>query len=466
MTRRGFVHISLMARLVVFAITAVAAGSATDAPAQEQPVELDERIVRLITELDDDEFAVRQAAERALAEIGEAAIARLTAATKDSALERSLRAAKILKGIRNAGVGLRHVASATHVDLNGAVNVALSPDGSFVYSPGWRSNAINIFRRNAATGALVHQATLVDGEHLAGVVHVRLSPDGKLAVATSFNSKTVCLFSRDAGDASLRLEATRRPEPGLDLQWPTDSVFSPDGQFLYTVDDRASAVFVFKIEGGKRLDLVEKNEGTEGCFGGTRSLAMHPSGNTLYVTGARSGTLCAASRDPATGKVTVRQVISDGAGGVKGLAGAMCIVCSPDGKFVYTTSGRFSGDQAVAAWAVAPDGTLSVLQEFVNDEGELKGFTGGNSLALSTDGLSLYASGTTSCGLACFRRDPSSGKLEYQATIQSDATGADGRERTLGANGLVTSSDGRFLYLALEDASAISIFERTAPRNR
>jgi 6-phosphogluconolactonase (cycloisomerase 2 family) len=130
---------------------------------------------------------------------------------------------------------------------------------------------------------------------------------------------------------------------------------------------------------------------------------------------------------------------------------------SHDGKFVYTVSGRFGGDDAVSVFRVGADGKLKVIQEFFNDQGDLTDFTGGNQLALSHDETMLYAAGTTSAGLACFRRDPKTGKLEVITTIRNEATGMGDN---LGANGIAVSPDGRHLYLALEDAGAISVFER------
>jgi sugar lactone lactonase YvrE len=156
----------------------------------------------------------------------------------------------------------------------------------------------------------------------------------------------------------------------------------------------------------------------------------------------------------------MRQVLADEQDGVRGLAGAMGSVVSRDGKFVYTTSGRFAGDNAVGVYQVGADGKLTVLQEFINEQSDIKDFTGGNQLTLSPDETRLYASATTSCSLACFRRDPVSGKLTYMASIRSEATGAG---TGLGANGVQCSKDGRFLYLALEELGAVTVFERSQP---
>jgi 6-phosphogluconolactonase (cycloisomerase 2 family) len=436
----------------------VPAGAAAQRAADE--AELRARIDRLIVQLDDDKFQTRENAQKELLEIGGAAAEKLAIAAKDISLERSQRAAKLLREIRRSDLGLRHVMTLEAAELGGAVNLVLSPDGKFLYAPGWRAKSISIFRRDEVTGGLARHGTLFDRDRLAGVVHVRLSPDGKLAVATSFSSKSVCLFSRNAENGSLTLLSTRTPDAAAPMEWPTDSVFSTDSRFVYTVDDSSSAVFVFQVVDGKRLDFVERFEGRDGCLVGTRGIAVHPNGKTVLATATRARTLCVLDRDPATGRLAVRQVLTNGRDGVKGLAGAVGIECSPDGKFVYTTSGRFNGDQAVGAWKVAPDGSLTVLQEFLNDAGDLRDFTGGNDLRLSPDGRQLYASGTTSCGLACFGRDPATGKLEYLTTLRNEATGLGSQ---LGANGLACSSDNRFVYLALEDAGAISVFERTLP---
>jgi 6-phosphogluconolactonase (cycloisomerase 2 family) len=426
----------------------------------EPPAEREARIDRLIQQLDDDKFEVREKAEKELAAIGEAARAKLTSASQDGPFERRERAAKLLREIRRAGAGLRHVATTKHEGLAGAVTLVISPDGRFVYVPGFQANAINVFRRDPLTGTLEVQQTLVDPTQLGGVVTVRLSRDGKYAVAAAYASKSITLLSRNAATGELTIESVRQHEPAgeLNLVWPIDAIFSIDGKFVYAVDDQGATVVVFAVEGGSKLRLVETFEGRERCFNGARGLIAHPDGKTIYVCSRRPGTLTVLDRDPVSGKLSVRQILRDGEKGVNGLAGATEPRVSRDGKFVYTISGRFEGDNAIGVYQVDDGGTLRVLQEVFGGQGEFENFSGANDLTLSPKENFFYASGTTSCSLACFRRDPASGKLTYLATLQSEATGAGA---DLGANGLECSSDGRFLYLTVENASAISVFERT-----
>jgi 6-phosphogluconolactonase (cycloisomerase 2 family) len=438
-------------------------GLAAQAQQPESAADLQARIEKLIRQLDDDSFAAREQAERDLETIGEAAMPKLTAALKDDSAERRLRADKLLQALKRAGLGLRHLSTIKHPFLQGAVTLTLSPDGKFVYVPAFQASAVNVFRRDAATGALEQVQGFADPEQLGGVVALRLSADGKLAVASAFSAKSIALFSRDEASGELSLEAVRRHEPAgaLKMEWPIDAAFSIDGKFVYAVDDRAATVLVFQVGDDKRLNLVQTFAGEDRCFDGARGVAAHPDGKTIYVNSRRPGTLAVLDRDPKAGTLAVRQLIRDGQGGVQGLAGTTGACVSRDGKFVYTISGRFEGDHAVGVYRVGEDGKLTMLQEHINDQGELKNLTGPNELAISPDGLHLYASGTTSCSLACFQRDPATGKLTCLATVQNEGTGV-GVE--LGANGVDVSPDGRFLYLALENASGISIFERTPRR--
>jgi 6-phosphogluconolactonase (cycloisomerase 2 family) len=245
------------------------------------------------------------------------------------------------------------------------------------------------------------------------------------------------------------------------MEMPSGAIFSLDDKFVYAIDDRKATVVVFQVEAGKSLKYVQTFEGKDRCFDGTRGIVAHPDGKTLYVVGSRSGMLTVLDRDPTTGKVALRQIVRDEQEDVHGLAGVIDVCVSRDGKFVYTVSGRWDGDNAVSAFLVGMDGKLQVLQEFINNESELKDFVGGGKgITISPDGTRLYASATRSGSLACFGRDPSSGKLTYLDTLQTEATG---HGLGLGAVGVEVSPDGKFLYLAVEYGPAVSVFARTGP---
>jgi 6-phosphogluconolactonase (cycloisomerase 2 family) len=346
-------------------------------------------------------------------------------------------------------------------DLDGVVSVTVSSDGKFLYGASWKGANVNVFKRDVQSGKLNHVQTINDADSLAGTTGISLSPDGKFAVASAFQSKTVVLFQRnpETGDLTV-VDVARHGENGVQLGFPIDAAFSLDSKFVYAVDDNGpgesgqGSVAAFRVNGAK-LEFVALDEGMNGCYQGARGIAFHPDGKTVFITCNDAGTLAVANRDPETGKTSVRQVLRDEEDDVHGLAGAMSVAVSPDGKFVYVSAGRFHGDNTISAFQLNADGRLKVLEEFHNGQGEFQGFEGGNHLTISPDGLNLYAAGTRSGSVASFRRDRETGKLKYLDVIPD---GGDGGE--LGAAGVCVSPDGQFVYIATEDKKSISIFKR------
>jgi 6-phosphogluconolactonase (cycloisomerase 2 family) len=359
------------------------------------------------------------------------------------------------------GGRLKLVESLPREELDSVVKAVVSPDGRFLYASSWKLSRVLTFARDSQTGKLELKQTIVDQDILDGVTGLALSLDGNLVIATAFKSRTAVLYLRNRENGLLaRLDSARDGEGGVRLGFPIEAAFSLDSRYVCVLDDAgigeegSGAVVSFRVEDGK-LVVVGTDEGKAGCYAGARGLAFHPDGKTLFVVGGRAGTLVAVDRDPIAGSTEVRQVIKDEEGDVHGLAGAMGVVVSRDGQSVYVNSGRFAGDDAVSVFRVGDDGRLKFVQEFINGQGKLNGFVGGNHLGITPDGLSVYAAATRSGTVACFRRDPGSGQLTLIETIPDGAAGDE-----LGAVGVSISPDGRFVYVPAEDKKAISVFRR------
>jgi 6-phosphogluconolactonase (cycloisomerase 2 family) len=346
-------------------------------------------------------------------------------------------------------------------DLDSVVKAVISPDGRFLYATSFRLAKILTFARDQKTGTLALKQTTSDLDNLGGVTGLALSPDGHLAIAAAFGSRTAVLYLRDPGNGLLgRMDIARDGDAGVRLDFPVEAAFSPDSNGVCVLDDSGvgenieGTVVSFRVEDGK-LVIVSTDAGKARCYAGGRGLAFHPDGKTLLVACNRAGTLVVADRDPAAGWTKVRQVVKDEKGNVHGLAGAMGVVISRDGRFAYVNSGRFQGDNAVSVFRMSTDGRLSPIQAIFNGRGLLQGFEGGNHLAITPDGRNVYAVAGRSGTIACFRCDTDSGKLTLIETIPDGAPGIG-----LGAAGASISPDGRFVYVPTEDKKAISIFRR------
>ena len=358
---------------------------------------------------------------------------------------------------------LRLVESFDRSDLAGANSLTMSGDGRALYATGYKAYNIVAFARDPASGKLNHLDTYEDGQKLCMVVGFRLSPDGRRAAAAAVSSGAVVLYKVDA--ASGRLRATDSAVHGTDgagtLAAPTEVVFSNDSRFLYAIDGSGSsgngAVAVFEVDGDE-LKFVESFEGEGKSLAGCRGIAMHPDGKKVLVVSTFASTLVVLDRDEKTGRLADRQVVKNDEGGVHGLGGATRVICSPDGRFVYSVSGRFKGNPSVVgAYRFDEKGqSLRLLQELSAEAGEIEDFAGGNYLALSPDGRRLYATGTRSGSLACLDRDTETGRLTFAETFKDGA--APGQLR--GAAGVAVSPDGQFVYVSSEFDRAVNVFRR------
>lgn len=360
------------------------------------------------------------------------------------------------------GIGkLDFVGSTKRDKLQMVTSVEVSADGKFLYASAWRPATITVFERDAVSGQLKQVQELTDPEHLQGTTALRISPDGQYAVASAFSARTAVLFRRDAKSGKLKkLNVAQDSVDGVTgLTWPIDVAFSPDSKFAYIVDSRgpsdtdisAGSVTVFRIADDE-LEFVEA--GQDSGFANVRGIAVSPDGNDIAVTSSDAATLIVLNRIESSGKTSTRQVIEDERNGVHGLDGAMGVAMSADGQFVYVSSGRFRGDNAIGVYRFDDEGELSLVQELENGTDDLQGFEGGNEITVSPDGLNVYAVGSGSSSLACFEREPETGRLRLLETIPDE------QDRLKAAAGICVSPDGEFVYVAAEQSGSISVFRR------
>ncbi|MDQ3621723.1 MAG: lactonase family protein [Verrucomicrobiota bacterium] len=334
--------------------------------------------------------------------------------------------------------------------LQSVTCVVLPEDARFLYAAAFNSDVVSSFKRDAGTGRLEHGQTIT-GPELDAVVSVRLSRDGKYAVASAFGSNAIMLFKRDAETGQLTFldAAVEGENPKRGLNFVVDANFSNDNRFIYTAF--SGGVGVFKVENDRLVFAHFETAG--GRLDQVRGVTLSPDGTLIYATAYGSGALGVLRADKQSGALEIVQVLKDGEDGVEALAGAFRVACSRDGRHVYVSSGRFQGDQAISAFETHSSGKLKLIEEHVNGVGNFDGFTGGNDIQVSPDGTLVYALGTLSDRLVRFRRDAGSGKLTF---LGSQLVGASVQP---GSANLCFSPDGKFVYVADEDANSIVVLK-------
>jgi 6-phosphogluconolactonase (cycloisomerase 2 family) len=135
--------------------------------------------------------------------------------------------------------------------LGRARSVVVSPDGQYVYVGGRADDAIVVFARDLATGALNFVSLVKDNENgvngLNGVHALALSPDSLRLYAVGDHDNALALFDRDPVGGGLTFVQMRKNGSGgvSGLAEPFAVVVSPDGATVYTAGSADDAVAVF-----------------------------------------------------------------------------------------------------------------------------------------------------------------------------------------------------------------------------
>lgn len=214
--------------------------------------------------------------------------------------------------------------------LDGASDLALSPDGAQLYTTGETDGAIVWFDREP-DGALVYRAAYVHPD-LAGASAVRVSNDGLHVYATAEDASTWVTFERGP-DGSLVVA----PEPGGGIAIPRGLVITPDDGFVMITNNNGdNGLTAYRRELSGELVMEDFSD----ACGSSRAnqIEMSRDGRNVYLTCASPGDLSrleVLAWDGPTRSLTKASFLIDTPGGaVEGLGGALGLSVSHDDAFV------------------------------------------------------------------------------------------------------------------------------------
>ena len=367
--------------------------------------------------------------------------------------------------------------------LDGATDVAISPDGEHVYATGLASDAVVVFALDSGSGELSYLQTVADGvggvDGLDGAGAIEVSPDGSHVYVLGQLDDTVVVFERDEvagpGFGLLSLlqivQSSTNPAPipgalavtGLDE--PVGLALDPDGENVYVAAANSSAVTVFD-RNANELDLgnfgllawlasaVDGAGGVDGLAGAS-AVAVSANGANVYATGENDNAIAVFSRAAGDGTLAFVERKVDGIS-AQGLAAPRAVVVTNDGLNVYVAG---SADNAVAVFARnTSNGTLSFLDAVVDGVDGVEGLAGVSGLAVTSDDFHVYATGTGEDALVALRRELTlEGRLEFVAVSRNGHGAVD---RLLGPAGVATSPSGAFVLSAARLGDAVVVYSR------
>jgi DNA-binding beta-propeller fold protein YncE len=330
---------------------------------------------------------------------------------------------------------------------------------------------------------------------LSGAFGLAVSPDSGSVYVTSYTSNSIShLFASDPGgrltfDGCLASDATQgcADLPAAPISDAVGVAASPDGNSVYVASGNTSNsishFFVSKPGGQLTLDGCLANDATQGCgdlpalpLTGAHGVAVSPDGGSVYVVSTDANSIAHFFRAP-QGQLTYDGCLandaSQGCGDLPGLGPLttpLQVAVSPDGKSVYVIT---QGGLIVHFTAAAPGGQLTYEGCLDNDGSQgcvdLPGapLQGGESVAVSPDGGSVYVASYQAASVAHFVVDKAAGgTLTYEGCLANDASqgcvdlpGAP----LSGATGVAISPDGSSAYVSSYDSSSVSQFRVAKP---
>ena len=379
---------------------------------------------------------------------------------------------------------------------------AVSPDGENVYVTSIVSDSITTFDRDSATGALTQKpgtagcisdsgsATCVNGTGLDGALAVTVSPDGKNVYVASIGTSAVAVFDRDPttgvltqkiGNAACIAETGGTCADGNALSQADAVVVSPDGANVYVGAQSSGAVAIF--DRNPTTGALTQKSGTAGCISNSGTsgtcatghdllqvlaVEVSPDGENVYVASFQSNAITIFDRDPDTGALTqksgtegcIASAATAGCAGGPGLSGASSVAVSSDGRSVYAS--------ALTAGAVAifdrdsdtgvltqKTGTSACVSVFGGACAAGPGLQGARWVTVSPDGANVYVAASQSDAVAVLDRNTSSGALIQPAVpagcISEHGVNCQDGVALVRPISVVVSPDGRNVYAAAEN---------------
>ncbi|TVQ35929.1 MAG: DUF11 domain-containing protein, partial [Wenzhouxiangella sp.] len=370
-------------------------------------------------------------------------------------------------------------------------DIAVSPDGEHVYTVSLPDHALTVFKRSPDKGVtdetlgehLDYQASYFNGQGGFQGLHearrILISPDGRHVFVTSRDKGTLAVFARDhdsesAGFGSLAPVAGQvftNDQNGVQgLAGALGMAMDSNGRHLYVAGRFGASIAIFErsldAQTFGELTFVGRVQNTvDGVSGlnGIRDLAVSPDNAQLLGVGFGDTPALVVFDRASTGSLSFVQAISSGIGTNPMALAIPAGSAAGAGEHVYVAS-HSSNSISVLRRVTDPSssafGQVQPLSTLINNQGGITNMLGPRDVRVSPDGKRVYVAAENSSALLMFDRDLNAsggtfGRLSLVETRRDNVDGVDGLAQV---RALAVSGDSRNVYAAAFGDRAVSSF--------
>ena len=291
--------------------------------------------------------------------------------------------------------------------------LAISPNGKNFYAVSEVKQSTNIDSGSVTAYRVEPDGVLkkinqvaTEGYHPA---HVSVSPDGKYVVAANYTSGSLSIFTvRDDGGLDKMIQLIQHEGGGADTARQKgphahSSQFTKDGKLLIAADLGTNKVYFYQLA-GDGLKFIPATQATIDMEPGSgpRHFDFSPDGQFIYVMNEMKATVSVLKKEG--DRYELIQTVSALPDGYEGFHSGADIHVSSDGRFVYSSN---RGHNSIAVFRRDVDGEIALLEN-VPVEGNWP-----RNLVLSPDGGYMLVANRRSNNITIFKIDQKTGDPIY-----------------------------------------------------